>query len=283
MGPSARAQIQGAPSPRMTLRSAAAKRRRSASRQTRWAKGEGSRSSGPESSLKTRRILLLFRPCGLKTFARTAPSAAFIPTAWSPSSGRSGSARRLSSSPTRRRPARSPTSFDGDGALFRLVSEAQRIRLAHLLGPLLAVHRRWSTRCRTRSPASTRRCCRATRCASSWPTTRAPARLPRESACGPAAKAPDEPPALTGYAPAPRPATSRRRSRWKHAGLRWRARRSSSSESVAPHELPGRRSDLLTRVRAQGAPGSTTDGAASPSHRTSISRWQSSRTGRPLP
>ena len=41
---SARAQIQGAPSPRMTLRSASAKRRRSASRQTRWAKGEGSRS-----------------------------------------------------------------------------------------------------------------------------------------------------------------------------------------------------------------------------------------------
>ena len=41
---SARVQIQGAPSPRMTLRSASAKRRRSASRQTRWAKGEGSRS-----------------------------------------------------------------------------------------------------------------------------------------------------------------------------------------------------------------------------------------------
>ena len=41
---SARAQIQGAPSPRMTLRSASAKRRRSASRHTRWAKGEGSRS-----------------------------------------------------------------------------------------------------------------------------------------------------------------------------------------------------------------------------------------------
>jgi len=30
--------------------------------------------------------------------------------------------------------------FDGDGALFRLVSEAQRIRLAHLFDPLLAVH-----------------------------------------------------------------------------------------------------------------------------------------------
>ncbi|OWY70614.1 RNA helicase [cyanobacterium TDX16] len=33
-----------------------------------------------------------------------------------------------------------PWSFDGHGALFRLVSEAQRIRLAHLFDPVLAVH-----------------------------------------------------------------------------------------------------------------------------------------------
>ena len=33
-----------------------------------------------------------------------------------------------------------PWSFDGDGTLFRLVSKAQRIRLAHLFDPLLAVH-----------------------------------------------------------------------------------------------------------------------------------------------
>ena len=33
-----------------------------------------------------------------------------------------------------------PWSFDGDGALFRLVSESQRIRLAHLFDPVLAVH-----------------------------------------------------------------------------------------------------------------------------------------------
>ena len=33
-----------------------------------------------------------------------------------------------------------PWSFDGDGQLFRLVSEAHRIRLAHLFDPLLAVH-----------------------------------------------------------------------------------------------------------------------------------------------
>src|SRR6478672_4557383 len=33
-----------------------------------------------------------------------------------------------------------PWGFDGDGALFRLVSEAQRIRLAHLFDSLLAVH-----------------------------------------------------------------------------------------------------------------------------------------------
>ena len=47
--------------------------------------------------------------------------------------------------PPRRDPARGrrpgrPWSFDGDGALFRLVSEAQRIRLAHLFDPLLAIH-----------------------------------------------------------------------------------------------------------------------------------------------
>jgi len=33
-----------------------------------------------------------------------------------------------------------PWSFDGDGAAFRLVSEANRIRLAHLFDPVLAVH-----------------------------------------------------------------------------------------------------------------------------------------------
>lgn len=33
-----------------------------------------------------------------------------------------------------------PWSFDGDGALLRLVSEADRIRLAHLFDPFLAVH-----------------------------------------------------------------------------------------------------------------------------------------------
>lgn len=33
-----------------------------------------------------------------------------------------------------------PWSFDGDGALFRLVPEAHRIRLAYLFDPLLAVH-----------------------------------------------------------------------------------------------------------------------------------------------
>jgi superfamily II DNA or RNA helicase len=33
-----------------------------------------------------------------------------------------------------------PWSFDGDGSVFRLVSEAHRIRLAHLFDPVLAVH-----------------------------------------------------------------------------------------------------------------------------------------------
>lgn len=33
-----------------------------------------------------------------------------------------------------------PWSFDGDGALFRLVSQAHRIRLAHLFDPVQAVY-----------------------------------------------------------------------------------------------------------------------------------------------
>jgi hypothetical protein len=33
-----------------------------------------------------------------------------------------------------------PWSLDGDGALFRLVSEAHRIRLAYLFDPVLAIH-----------------------------------------------------------------------------------------------------------------------------------------------
>lgn len=33
-----------------------------------------------------------------------------------------------------------PWSFNADGSLLRLVSEAHRIRLAHLFDPLLAVH-----------------------------------------------------------------------------------------------------------------------------------------------
>src|SRR5579859_1126820 len=33
-----------------------------------------------------------------------------------------------------------PWGFDGDGSLFRLVSEAHRINLAHLFDPLLAIH-----------------------------------------------------------------------------------------------------------------------------------------------
>jgi hypothetical protein len=38
-----------------------------------------------------------------------------------------------------------PWSFDGDGALFRLVAEAHRIRLAYLFDPVLAVHTSGST------------------------------------------------------------------------------------------------------------------------------------------
>jgi hypothetical protein len=60
-----------------------------------------------------------------------------------------------------------PWSFDGDGKLFRLVSEAHRINLAHLFDPLLAIHT---------SLPSTARCCRDNRSGFFSPTIPAPAR-----------------------------------------------------------------------------------------------------------
>src|ERR1700694_2849859 len=58
-----------------------------------------------------------------------------------------------------------PWSFDGDGALFRLVSEAQRIRLAHLFDPVLAVHPSVVDPLPHQITAVTNPCCRASRCA----------------------------------------------------------------------------------------------------------------------
>jgi hypothetical protein len=67
-------------------------------------------------------------------------------------------------------------SFDGDGEAFRIASEAQRIRLAHLFDPTSPSTARGLTRCRTRSQPSTVKCCRVNRCGSCLPTTLAPAR-----------------------------------------------------------------------------------------------------------
>jgi len=58
-----------------------------------------------------------------------------------------------------------PFSFDGDGAQFRLASEARRISLAHLFDPL-----------RTRSPGSTKRCCLGNHCGFCLQMTRVRAR-----------------------------------------------------------------------------------------------------------
>jgi hypothetical protein len=64
-----------------------------------------------------------------------------------------------------------PWSFGADGAMLRLVSEAHRIRLAHLFDPLSrSIPLSW-THSPTRSPPSTARCCRGSRCASSSRTT----------------------------------------------------------------------------------------------------------------
>ena len=59
-----------------------------------------------------------------------------------------------------------PWSFDGDGALFRLVSEAQRIRLAHLFDPVLAVHTSVVDPLPHQITAVYDPCSRASRCAS---------------------------------------------------------------------------------------------------------------------
>lgn len=40
-----------------------------------------------------------------------------------------------------------PWSFDADGAMFRLVSEARRIRMAYLFDPLLAVNTSLASHC----------------------------------------------------------------------------------------------------------------------------------------
>jgi len=64
--------------------------------------------------------------------------------------------------------------FDGDGATFRLVAEAQRIRLAHLFAPLLAVH----TSLVDPLPHQITAVYEAMlpRCASCWPMTQWPAK-----------------------------------------------------------------------------------------------------------
>jgi hypothetical protein len=69
-----------------------------------------------------------------------------------------------------------PWSFDGDGALFRLVSEASASGLRISSTRYWRCIPRLSIRCRTRSPRSMKRCCLASRCAFSWRTIPAPAR-----------------------------------------------------------------------------------------------------------
>ena len=63
-------------------------------------------------------------------------------------------------------------SYEGDGELFRLVSEARRIELAHLFDPHLAVSTsRVTPRSPTRSRLSTGSSYVASRCATSWLTS----------------------------------------------------------------------------------------------------------------
>jgi hypothetical protein len=69
-----------------------------------------------------------------------------------------------------------PSSFDGDGVMLRLVSEAHRIRLAYLFDPLLAIHTSLVDPLPHQITGSTEKCCLGSLCASSWLTTRALAR-----------------------------------------------------------------------------------------------------------
>jgi hypothetical protein len=65
-------------------------------------------------------------------------------------------------------------SFDGDGRVFRLASEALRIRLAHLFDPYLAVHTSNIDPLPHRSVPCTATCSRVSRCVSSSQTTLVP-------------------------------------------------------------------------------------------------------------
>ena len=67
-------------------------------------------------------------------------------------------------------------SFDADGAMFRLASEARRMQQAHLADPFAAVDTSNSISIRTRSTPCTTGCSPRSRCGSCWPTTRARAR-----------------------------------------------------------------------------------------------------------
>ena len=64
-----------------------------------------------------------------------------------------------------------PWSFDGDGALFRLVSESRTCSTRSWRSTP-----RWWPPCRTRSRPSTNRCCRGNPSGSCWPTIPARAR-----------------------------------------------------------------------------------------------------------
>ncbi len=69
-----------------------------------------------------------------------------------------------------------PWSFDGDGHMFRLVSEAHRIRLAHLFDPVLAVHTSLVDPLPHQITAVYETMLPRQPCAFCWPTIPAPAR-----------------------------------------------------------------------------------------------------------
>ncbi len=96
--------------------------------------------------------------------------------------GRPGQARQRAAVPHRRAPARGRRPRARPGASTPTATSSGSSARPTASGSPTSSTRSWpstpasSSRCRTRSPPSTARCCRASRCASCWPTTPAPAR-----------------------------------------------------------------------------------------------------------
>ena len=176
-----------------------------------------------------------------------------------------------------------PWSFDGDGALFRLVSEAQRIHLAHLFDPVLAVHTSVVEPLPHQITAVYEACCRASRCASCLPTILAPAR-PSWRASDQGADRPRRPAALPRRLPRkPRRAVAGRALPPFQSAIRdpdQRQARSGAHRQLVPgnrpRHRPARQALLATKTCRRSFRRPTVDGTSSSATRRTSCRRPSS-------